>query len=67
MLDRMGLPTLVPRSDALAEVAKAAHYYGGIALAILLVLHIGAALHHALILRDGVWERMAPRSRARKT
>jgi cytochrome b561 len=34
---------------------------------ILLVLHIGAALHHALFLRDGLWERMAPRSRTSKT
>ena len=66
MLDRMGLPTLVPRSDALAEAAKAAHFYGGYALAALLALHIGAALYHALILRDGVWERMAPLSRTRK-
>lgn len=66
ILDRMGLPTLVPRSDALAELAKAAHYYGGLALTALLALHIGAALYHALILRDGVWERMAPLSGTRR-
>lgn len=65
-LDRLGLPTLVPRSDALAEAAKAAHHYGGLALAALLALHIGAALHHALILRDGVWQRMGPRFGTRR-
>lgn len=61
MLDRLNLPTLIARSDALAGVAKAAHAYGASALAALLALHIGAALYHGLILRDGVWPRMAPR------
>ncbi|MFN3645411.1 MAG: hypothetical protein ACK4S2_02665 [Gemmobacter sp.] len=45
-LDAMGLPALVPRSEALAEAAKA--------------LHFGAAFLHAVILRDGVFQRMWP-------
>lgn len=59
-LDAMGIPSLVPRSDALAEVAKSIHFYGAWALAILLAMHIGAALHHAIIKKDGVFSRMWP-------
>ena len=60
MLDRLGLPSLVPRSDALAEAAKALHFYGGLALAALILLHVGAALHHGIVKRDGVFSRMWP-------
>lgn len=60
-LDAIGLPALVPRSDALAEVAKSIHFYGGVAIAILVAMHIGAALHHGIIKRDGVFSRMWPR------
>lgn len=59
-LDRIGLPTLVPRSDTLANAAKLVHELGAYAIAALLVLHIAAALQHALILRDGTWARIWP-------
>jgi cytochrome b561 len=59
-LDAMGLPTLVPRSDALAEFAKTLHYYGAIAITILIAAHVGAALQHGLLRRDGVFTRMWP-------
>lgn len=59
-LDAMGLPALVPRSDALAEAAKALHFGAAIAIAVVLAMHIGAALLHAVILRDGVFQRMWP-------
>lgn len=60
LMDRLGLPTLVPKSDALASAAKAVHEFGAYAIAALLVLHIAAGLHHALILRDGIWGRIWP-------
>lgn len=60
VLDRLGVPGLVPRSDALAEAAKTLHEVGGYALIAVLAAHIGAALRHALILRDGIWRRMWP-------
>lgn len=60
-LDALGIGSLIPRSEVLAATAKSVHYAGAIALAVLLVLHIGAALHHGLIKRDGVVERMWPR------
>jgi cytochrome b561 len=63
-LDALGIPSLVPRSDALAEVAKLVHYYGGLAIAVLIAMHVGAALQHGLIKRDGVFSRMWPRADA---
>jgi len=59
-LDAMGLPRPVPRSDSLAETAKAIHATLRYPLIALIVLHIGAALHHAIIKRDGVFQRMLP-------
>lgn len=63
-LDALGVPSLVPRSDALAEVAKSIHFYGGWAIAILVLMHIGAALHHGIVKRDGVFSRMWPHAAA---
>lgn len=60
MLDALGAPTLVPRSEALAEVAKTVHYGAGLAFAAVIALHIGAALHHGLIRKDGILTRMWP-------
>jgi cytochrome b561 len=60
MLDAVGIGTFLPRSEALANAAKSLHYAGAWALAALVVLHVGAALHHALIARDGVFQRMWP-------
>jgi cytochrome b561 len=59
-LDAMGFPSLVPRSDTLAEFAKTSHYYGAIAITILIAAHVGAALQHGLLRRDGVFTRMWP-------
>lgn len=59
-LDWLGLPSLVPRSDALAETAKTVHFLGGLAIAGLIALHIAAAAYHGVIRRDGVFSRMWP-------
>lgn len=59
-LDAMGVPSLVPRSDALAEVAKTVHYAAGLAIAAIIVLHVGAAAYHGLLRSDGVFSRMWP-------
>lgn len=60
-LDAMGVPALISKSKALADFAKSVHYYGAWAIAILIGLHIAAALQHAFIKRDGVMARMWPR------
>ena len=59
-LDALGVPAMVPRSDALAEVAKTTHYFGGLALIAVVALHIGAAIYHGALRRDGVFSRMWP-------
>lgn len=60
MLDAIGLPTLVPRSDALADAAQAAHFWGRFVLVFLLAAHIGAALQHRFIKKDAIFARMWP-------
>ena len=59
-LDALGVPSLVPRSDALAATAKTVHYFGGLAITALILLHVAAALHHGIVRRDGVLDRMWP-------
>lgn len=59
-LDSLGLPHLVPRSEALATAASGLHMAGALALTLLIAMHAGAALHHLVIRRDGIWSRMWP-------
>lgn len=59
-LDAMGIPSLVPRSDALAEIAKTIHFFGGLAISALIAVHIAAAAYHGIFRRDGVFSRMWP-------
>jgi cytochrome b561 len=59
-LDALGFPPLAPRSDALAETAKAVHFYVRFALVALIALHVGAALRHLFSSGDGVFARMWP-------
>jgi len=59
-LDALGAPSLVPRSDALAETAKTIHYFAGIALGAVIAVHIAAAAYHGIARRDGVFSRMWP-------
>jgi len=59
-LDAMNIPSLVPRSDGLADAAKAVHYFAGLAITGLVALHIAAAAFHGIIKRDGVFSRIWP-------
>jgi cytochrome b561 len=63
-LGALGLHPLLPRNEAVAEIAKSLHFYGRFVLIAVLAVHIGAALHHVLILRDGVFGRIWPFWRA---
>ena len=65
LLDRLGVGPWLAKSDALADAAKGLHYAAGMALIALLAIHIGAALQHGLIRRDGVWARIWPPVRPR--
>lgn len=54
------LPAILPQSAALHTLLWRAHVWLGFAFFALILLHIAAALFHALIRRDGVFRSMAP-------
>ena len=59
------VPALLPRDKALVHSFHEIHEWGAWLLAGLVALHAAAALVHALALRDGVFQHMAPVSRRR--
>jgi len=59
-LDALGVPPLVPRSDALAEFAKDVHFFAAYGFIFLIAMHVGAAAYHGLVRRDGIIFRMWP-------
>jgi cytochrome b561 len=63
-LDAIGVPSLVPRDDALAGTAKTIHATTRYALIAVILMHVGAAAFHGIVKRDGVFSRMWPRRRA---
>jgi cytochrome b561 len=56
------LPPIVGKNEALSEQLFKYHRWTGWAVAVLAAMHIGAALQHHFIHRDGVLQRMLPRS-----
>jgi cytochrome b561 len=54
------VPDLVEKDRELAAVFRALHIGLVALLALLVVLHVAAALRHAFVLRDGVMRRMLP-------
>ncbi|MBB3178478.1 cytochrome b [Variovorax sp. Sphag1AA] len=60
---RIPLPSIAPTDRHLVEVVGNVHGALGIALIVLLVIHVGAALRHHYIKRDDVLVRMLPRRR----
>jgi cytochrome b561 len=54
------LPDLVGKDKALAETLTQAHAIAAYLFAALIVLHVAAALKHAVIDKDGVLSRMLP-------
>ena len=53
------LPAIAPQSASLHALLWTAHQFLGLAFFALILLHLAAALFHALIRRDGVFESMA--------
>jgi cytochrome b561 len=53
------LPPIAPHDVALFALLRALHTWLAFALFATVLLHLAAALLHALILRDGVWGSMA--------
>jgi cytochrome b561 len=54
------VPEILPQSDSPHTLLWDAHFYLAFAFFALILLHVAAALFHALIRRDGVFETMAP-------
>jgi cytochrome b561 len=54
------LPSILPQSDSLHALLWAAHFYLAFAFFALVLMHVAAALFHALVRRDGVFEAMVP-------
>jgi len=58
------LPDFVPVDKALAEGLKTLHHLLAFALAFVVLAHVGAALKHQFIDRDGLLLRMWPRNKS---
>jgi cytochrome b561 len=56
----MHLPSIVPLNPGLHTVLWDAHHYLALAFFALILVHLGAALFHGFVRRDGVFEAMAP-------
>ena len=54
------LPAILPRSDSLHALLWGAHFYLAFLFFALILIHLAAALFHALVRKDGVFEAMAP-------
>lgn len=54
------VPDLLPKNPELSDLFKQTHRICVALLALLLVGHVGAALRHAVALRDGVLHRILP-------
>jgi cytochrome b561 len=60
LLGGVRLPAILGQSDSMHTLLWNAHYYLAFAFFALILLHLSAALFHALVRRDGVFETMAP-------
>jgi cytochrome b561 len=58
------LPAILPQSDRLHTLLWNAHFYLAFAFFALILMHVAAALFHALVRRDGVFQTMASVSTA---
>ena len=54
------IPRLIPVNPRLAQWAIAAHLLGQYLVYVIVGLHVAGAAYHALLRRDGVFERMLP-------
>jgi len=54
------LPPILPQSDNLHTLLWDAHFYLAFVFFAMILMHVAAALFHALIRRDGVFQAMAP-------
>jgi cytochrome b561 len=58
------LPPLAPESEWLSKLLFKAHEISAILIVVLLAGHVGGALMHRIVKRDGVLDRMLPRRKS---
>jgi cytochrome b561 len=56
------LPHLVAKDEAMFKLFQNLHFIGGIALTLLVLMHVGATIKHTFINKDTVLWRMLPKS-----
>ena len=52
------LPTPFGKNEALGEVFSQLHFWGAVAMGLAILAHVGGALFHAAVRKDGVMRRM---------
>ena len=60
LLGGVRLPQILPQSEGLHTLLWGAHHYLAFLFFAVVLLHLAAALFHALVRRDGVFEAMSP-------
>jgi cytochrome b561 len=60
LLDRFGLPTLLPEMSTWPDRMSILHKFTAYLLVGVIAAHVAAAVHHALFARDGVFFRIWP-------
>jgi len=60
LLDLLGIPPLLSEDVDLARRMSVVHAFSAYLLTALIAAHVGAAVHHALIARDGAMRRIWP-------
>lgn len=61
IFDWFSLPSLAAKDQAASERVFFLHFLGALAITGLAAMHIGAALYHHIVRKDGVLRRMLPR------
>ena len=49
----LGIPPLLPKAEAVGEIASDVHAVSIVVLLVLIALHVGAAAYHGIVRRDG--------------
>ncbi|MBV6632350.1 MAG: cytochrome b [Alphaproteobacteria bacterium] len=55
----INLPGLIGKDKELSELLFTLHWYGGLLITVLIAMHVGAALMHRFVKRDGVFRRIS--------
>jgi len=58
MFDVLPLPSPIGKDEALAKTLSLLHWIGAVAIVLFIAAHVGGALYHQFIRRDGILRRM---------